>query len=131
MGLALENAGLNPEDIDYINAHGSATTINDKTETLAVKRAMGHWARHVPISSTKSLTGHLTTACGAIEAMACAFAIRYGVAPPTINLTDPDPECDLDYVPLESRQIHCKHAMSNNFGFGGQNVSVILSRFDS
>jgi 3-oxoacyl-[acyl-carrier-protein] synthase II len=129
VGLALERAALNPEDIDYINAHGSGTVVNDKTETLAMKRALGNWAYHVPISSTKSMTGHLTTACGAIEALICLMVLRHGVAPPTINLKTPDPECDLDYVPNTARPIPCKHVMNNSFGFGGQNVVLIFSRF--
>jgi len=130
VGLALREAKLNPEDIDYINAHGSGTVVNDRTETLAMKRALGNWAHHVPISSTKSMTGHLTTACGAIEALACLLVLRHGVAPPTINYTTPDPECDLDYVPNAARPILCKHVMNNSFGFGGQNVVLILSRLD-
>jgi 3-oxoacyl-[acyl-carrier-protein] synthase II len=130
MSLALRQAELNPEDIDYINAHGSGTVLNDKTETLAIKRALGDWAYHVPISSTKSMTGHLTTACGAIEALACLMVLRQGVAPPTINQTTPDPECDLDYVPNTAREISCKHTMNNSFGFGGQNVVLVLSRFE-
>jgi 3-oxoacyl-[acyl-carrier-protein] synthase II len=130
VGLALQQAALNPEDIDYINAHGSGTVVNDKTETLAIKRALGNWAYHVPISSTKSMTGHLTTACGAIEALICLMVLRHGVAPPTINYTTPDPECDLDYVPNTARPILCKHSMNNSFGFGGQNVVLIFSRFE-
>lgn len=130
IGLALKDAGKNPEDIHYINAHGSATAINDKTETLAVKKAFGDQAYNVPMSSTKSMTGHLTTACGAIEALACVLAIREDLAPPTINYENVDPECDLDYVPNTAREISCQHAMSNTFGFGGQNVVLVLSRFD-
>jgi 3-oxoacyl-[acyl-carrier-protein] synthase II len=130
VGLALRQAQLNPEDIDYINAHGSGTVVNDKTETLAMKRALGNWAYHVPISSTKSMTGHLTTACGAIEALICLMALRHRVAPPTINYTTPDPECDLDYVPNTARPILCKHVMNNSFGFGGQNVVLVFSRFE-
>jgi len=128
--LALADAQLNPEDIDYINAHGSGTVVNDKTETLAVKQALGSCAYHVPMSSTKSMTGHLTTACGSLEALVCLMAIRDGVAPPTINHENPDPECDLDYVPNTAREIPCKRAMSNTFGFGGQNVVLILARYD-
>ncbi len=130
VGLALREAKLNPEDIDYINAHGSGTVVNDKTETLAMKRALGNWAYHVPISSTKSMTGHLTTACGAIEALICLMVLRHSVAPPTINYTTPDPECDLDYVPNTARPILCKHVMNNSFGFGGQNVVLVFSRFE-
>lgn len=130
VGLALHQAELNPEDIDYINAHGSGTVVNDKTETLALKRSLGNWAYHVPISSTKSMTGHLTTACGAIEALICVMVLRHGVAPPTINYSTPDPACDLDYVPNAARSILCKHVMNNSFGFGGQNVVLIFSRFE-
>jgi 3-oxoacyl-[acyl-carrier-protein] synthase II len=127
---ALDDARMTPDDIDYINAHGSGTAINDKTETLAVKKAFGERAYHVPMSGTKSMTGHLTTACGAIESLACLVAIRDGVAPPTINYENPDPYCDLDYVPNTAREISCKHAMNNSFGFGGQNVVLVLSRFE-
>ncbi len=130
VGLALREAKLNPEDIDYINAHGSGTLVNDKTETLAMKRALGNWAYHVPISSTKSMTGHLTTACGAIEALICLMVLRHSVAPPTINYATPDPECDLDYVPNTARPILCKHVMNNSFGFGGQNVVLVFSRLE-
>ncbi|HPM80220.1 MAG TPA: beta-ketoacyl-[acyl-carrier-protein] synthase family protein [Candidatus Anammoximicrobium sp.] len=128
MTLALADAGLAPEDIDYINAHGSGTAINDRVETLATKRALGNCAYHVPISSTKSMTGHLTTACGAVEALICIMALRDNAVPPTINYETPDPDCDLDYVPNAARQLRCRHAMSNNFGFGGQNTSLIFSR---
>jgi len=128
MTLALADAGLMPEDIDYINAHGSGTAINDRVETLATKRALGSCAYQVPISSTKSMTGHLTTACGALEALICVLALRHNAVPPTINYQTPDPDCDLDYVPNTARQIRCRHVMSNNFGFGGQNTSLIFSR---
>jgi 3-oxoacyl-[acyl-carrier-protein] synthase II len=130
MKLALADARLYPEDIDYINAHGTATVINDKTETLATKLALGSCAYHVPISSTKPMTGHLTTACGAVEAAICVLAIRHGAVPPTINYETPDPDCDLDYVPNTARELACRHVMTNNFGFGGQNVSLIFSRLD-
>ena len=128
--LALDDASLNPEDIDYINAHGSGTVLNDKAETVAIKRALGPHAYHVPISSTKSMTGHLTTACGAIEMLACLLAVHRGVVPPTINCETPDPDCDLDYVPNIAREIPCRHTLSNNSGFGGQNASLVISRFD-
>ncbi len=129
MSLAIADAGIVPEQIDYINAHGSATAINDQAETLATKRALGSCAFHVPISSTKSMTGHLTTACGGFEAMCCVLAIRNQVAPPTINYETPDPDCDLDYVPNEARDVNCRFAMTNNFGFGGLNVSLLFSAF--
>lgn len=128
MTLALADAGLSPEDIDYINAHGSGTAVNDRVETLATKRAFGSCAYHVPMSSTKSMTGHLTTACGALESLVCVMALRDNAVPPTINYETPDPECDLDYVPNTARQIRCRHVMNNNFGFGGQNTSLVFSR---
>jgi 3-oxoacyl-[acyl-carrier-protein] synthase II len=128
--LAVRDAEINPEDVDYVNAHGSSTVMNDAAETVAVKAALGDHAYRVPVSSTKSMTGHLTTACGAIETLACLLTIRHGVAPPTINYEYPDPECDLDYVPNEARDIRCRHTLNNNFGFGGQNVSLVLSRFE-
>lgn len=127
--LALDDAHLNPEQIDYINAHGSGTVVNDKAETAAVKRAMGDNAYTIPISSTKSMTGHQTTACGAVEAFACVMALRDGVIPATINYETPDPDCDLDYVPNSPREIPCQHVLSNSFGFGGQNVAIVLSRY--
>ncbi len=127
MTLALGDAGLLPEDIHYINAHGTATSVNDRAESLATKRALGNCAYHIPISSTKSMTGHLTTACGAVEALACVMALRTGVVPPTINYEDPDPDCDLDYVPNTARDVACRNVMSNSFGFGGHNVSLVFS----
>ena len=129
MQQAISQAGIQPEEIDYINAHGSGTAINDRAETLATKRALGSCAHHVPMSSTKSMTGHLTTACGAIEAMCCVLAIRDDAVPPTINYETPDPECDLDYVPNQARDVACRFAMNNNFGFGGLNVSLIFAEF--
>ena len=104
--------------------------LNDKIETLAIKRAFGQQAYQVPISSTKSMLGHATTACGAIEAAVCLLAIKHGVAPPTINYSTPDPECDLDYIPNIAREIDCRHVLSNSIGFGGQNAALVLSRFD-
>ena len=129
MTLALADAGLFPEDIDYINAHGSGTAVNDRVETVATKRAFGSCAYHVPMSSTKSMTGHLTTACGALEALVCIMVLRDNAVPPTINYETPDPECDLDYVPNTARQVRCRHVMSNNFGFGGQNTSLVFSKY--
>ncbi|MCA9228141.1 MAG: beta-ketoacyl-[acyl-carrier-protein] synthase family protein [Planctomycetales bacterium] len=125
--LALEQAAIAPEEIGYINAHGSGTLINDRVETLIVKNTMGSAASRIPISSTKSMTGHLTTACGALELVIAVLALQEQLAPPTINLHTPDPDCDLDYVPLVARPIQARYAMSNNFGFGGQNVSLIVS----
>lgn len=127
--LTLQDAGLNPTDVHYINAHGTSTSVNDKVETLAIKRALGEHAYKVPVSSTKSMMGHLIAAAGATEAILCLLAIRDNVLPPTINLENPDPDCDLDYIPNEPRQARCDHAFSNSFGFGGQNVTLALSRF--
>jgi 3-oxoacyl-[acyl-carrier-protein] synthase II len=128
MEMALKDAGLQGSDIDYINAHGTSTAANDRTETSAIKVALGEEAAaRVAISSTKSMTGHLLGGAGAVEAMMSVLAIRDGVAPPTINLDDPDPECDLDYVPNVERPMTIRHAMSNSFGFGGHNVALIFS----
>ena len=127
---ALASAKLNPEDIGYINAHGTGTVLNDRVETLAIKRAFGEHAYKVPISSTKSMLGHATTACGAIELAVCLLSLQSGVIPPTVNLENPDPQCDLDYVPRNAREVVCRHIMSNNIGFGGQNASLIVSRYD-
>jgi 3-oxoacyl-[acyl-carrier-protein] synthase II len=127
MTLALEAAGLQPEDIDYINAHGTSTPLNEKFETQAIKAAFGDAAYRVPISSTKSMTGHLLGAAGALEAALAIFAIGQGMLPPTINQTSPDPDCDLDYVPNVARQAAIEHVMSNSMGFGGHNVSLVFS----
>ena len=128
--LALADARLNPDDIDYINAHGTGTVVNDRVETLVVKRTFGQLAYKVPMSSTKSMMGHSTTAGGATELVASLMAIRMGVVPPTINYETPDPQCDLDYVPNTAREIPCRHVLSNSFGFGGQNVALIVSRYN-
>lgn len=126
--LALKDAGLNAEDIHYINAHGTATSLNDPMETLAVKSALGSHAYNIPLSSTKSMTGHGMGMTAAIEAIFCVLALRDQIAPPTINLHQPDPECDLDYVPNEARQHRIASAMSNSFGFGGHNSSLIFKQ---
>jgi 3-oxoacyl-[acyl-carrier-protein] synthase II len=130
MQAALADAGLEPGDLDYINAHGTSTAANDATETSAIKLALGDEAAYgTPISSTKSMTGHLLGGAGAIEALACLLAIRDGIAPPTINYETPDPECDLDYVPNVPRELPIRTAMSNSFGFGGHNVSLVFGRY--
>ena len=128
MALALRDAGVNPEDVDYINAHGTSTIAGDRAETMAVKGLFGDHAYRVPMSSTKSMTGHLLGAAGGIEAIFTVLAIRDQVAPPTINYTTPDPECDLDYVPNEARRIKIDVALSNSFGFGGTNGSLVFRK---
>jgi 3-oxoacyl-[acyl-carrier-protein] synthase II len=130
MKLALENASLAVDDIGYINAHGTSTPLNDKSETAAIKTVFGELAYQIPISSTKSMTGHLLGASGAVEAVFSILAIREGIIPPTINYQTPDPNCDLDYVPNQPRKVSPKHVMSNSFGFGGHNATLVLSRFE-
>jgi 3-oxoacyl-[acyl-carrier-protein] synthase II len=129
MREALADARLNPEDVDYINAHGTSTAVNDSIETLAIKRTFGESAYRVPISSTKSMMGHLIAAAGSVEAIVCLLAIRDGVLPPTINLDHPGDDCDLDYVPHVARRKAVDVALTNSFGFGGQNIALILRRF--
>ena len=129
MSLALERAGVAPADLGYINAHGTSTQANDTTETTAIKTVLGDAAYGVPVSSTKSMTGHLLGGAGAIESLACLLAIRDGILPPTINYTTPDPDCDLDYVPNEARVASIGTAMTNSFGFGGHNVSLVFGRY--
>ncbi|MCL4264995.1 MAG: beta-ketoacyl-ACP synthase II [Anaerolineae bacterium] len=131
MELALSEAGVTAVDIDYINAHGTSTPLNDKVETLAVKGTLGDRAYQIPMSSTKSMTGHLLGATGALEAVFCLKAMETGVIPPTINYETPDPACDLDYVPNEPRQAQVEVAMTNSFGFGGHNSVLILGKFKS
>lgn len=131
MRLALEDASLKPEDIGYINAHGTSTQLNDKSETAAIKQVFGEQAYNVPISSTKSMTGHLLGASGSLEAVICTKVLNEHVLPPTINYETPDPQCDLDYVPNVARKVSPQYVMSNSFGFGGHNASLILSRFEA
>jgi 3-oxoacyl-[acyl-carrier-protein] synthase II len=126
---ALRDAGLAPESIDYINAHGTSTPAGDVAETQAIKRAFGDHARALAVSSTKSMTGHMLGAAGAVEAAFAILALRDQVIPPTINLDAPDPECDLDYVPHQARQARLDVVLSNSFGFGGTNGSLIFRRF--
>lgn len=128
MQMALDTAGLNPEDVDYINAHGTSTPFNDLYETMAIKSVFGDHARKLMISSTKSMTGHLLGAAGGVEAIFSLLAIARGVVPPTINYTEPDPECDLDYVPNEARQSDLKVAISNSLGFGGTNATILFRK---
>lgn len=125
--MALKDAGLNTDDIDYINAHGTSTLVNDRVETMAVKRALESDAPNTPVSSVKSMMGHLIAAAGSVEAITCLLAMRDNVLPPTMNYTTPDPDCDLDYIPNEARDANVTRALSNSFGFGGQNITLIFN----
>lgn len=129
MRLALDDAGLAPDKVDYINAHGTSTPLGDKLETLAIKEVFGEHARKLAVSSTKSMTGHLLGSAGGLEAAVCALSITRGVIPPTINMEEPDPECDLDYVPNKARQTKVDIALTNSFGFGGHNATLVFERF--
>ena len=129
MATALETAHLSPADVDYVNAHGTSTPLNDKAETRAMKRVFGDEAYKIPVSSTKSMVGHLLGASGALEAAISVMAISKGVAPPTINLEEPDIDCDLDYIPHVARRGRIRSAMSNSFGFGGHNASLIFQEY--
>ena len=129
MALALEDARLRPEQVGYINAHGTSTELNDKIETLAIKKTFGAAAKRVAVSSTKSMTGHLIGAAGGVEAIISVLAIVHGVLPPTVNYEHPDPSCDLDYVPNQARQRRVDAALSNSLGFGGHNATVVFQRF--
>ena len=131
MRAAIAQAGVEPSKVDYINAHGTSTLYNDRLETLAIKNCFGPHASTVAISSTKSMTGHLLGAAGGLEAGITALAIRDQVVPPTINLETPDPDCDLDYVPNQKRQLSIDYALSNSFGFGGTNASLLLKRYEN
>ena len=130
MAAALRNAGVEPEQVDYVNAHGTSTPFNDKLETLAIKRLFGDHARKLAISSTKSMTGHLLGAAGGLEAGITVLAVKHQVVPPTINYETPDPECDLDYVPNAERQMAIDYALSNSFGFGGTNGALLFKRYE-
>ena len=130
MSVALENAGLQPEDVDYVCAHGTSTSLNDLAETLALKSVFGEHAYRLAVSSPKSMTGHLMGAAGGISVAASALAIHHGLLPPTINLSTPDPDCDLDYVPGQARPGSIQVALANGFGFGGQNAVVALGAVD-
>ena len=131
MQLALEKGGVRPDEVDYINAHGTSTPHNDRLETVAIKRCFGDHARRLAISSTKSMTGHLLGAAGGLEAGIAALAVHHQMVPPTINLDHPDPECDLDYVPHTSRRMPIRYALSNSFGFGGHNASLAVRRYEA
>jgi 3-oxoacyl-[acyl-carrier-protein] synthase II len=127
--MAMKDAGINQSDLDYVNAHGTSTSVNDKTETMAIKGALGKDAYRTPVSSVKSMMGHLIAAAGSVEAIVCLLSMRDNVLPPTINYETPDPDCDLDYVPNTARDAKVNRALSNSFGFGGQNISLIFSKY--
>jgi 3-oxoacyl-[acyl-carrier-protein] synthase II len=129
MHLALKQARLAPQAIDYLNAHGTSTSLNDKSETLAIKTVFGEAAYDLPISSTKSVTGHMLGAAGALEALVCIKALCEAILPPTINYETPDPDCDLDYVPNQARKKNVRRVMSNSFGFGGHNACLIFGQY--
>ena len=129
MRMAIRDAQLDPSDIHYVNAHGTSTEVNDRVESVACKQVFGEQAKSVPVSSTKSMMGHLIAAAGVTELIVCLLAIRDNVLPPTINYENPDPDCDLDYVPNVAREARCDFALNNSFGFGGQNISLCVGRF--
>lgn len=129
MKLAIADAGIKPAAIGYINAHGTSTPVNDRNETAAIKTVFGEYAYRLPVSSTKSMTGHLLGAAGAIETIITASALQEGFLPPTINYETPDPECDLDYVANIGRSAEIEYALTNSFGFGGHNAALLLKRF--
>ena len=130
MAMAIRKAGIRPDEVDYINAHGTSTTHNDKLESLAIRRCFGEHAYKLAVSSTKSMTGHLLGGAGGLEAGITALAVHHQIAPPTINLDNPDPECDLDYVPHVKRPMAIRYALSNSFGFGGTNASLLFKRYE-
>jgi len=131
MQRALKDAGIAPEAIDYINAHGTSTPVGDKSETTAIKKTFGDHAYKLAVSSTKSMTGHLLGAAGGIEAVILALTLKNGVIAPTINLENPDPECDLDYVPNAARKADVRTALSNSFGFGGHNATIVMRKYEA
>jgi 3-oxoacyl-[acyl-carrier-protein] synthase II len=131
MAMALRKGRVTPDEVDYINAHGTSTPYNDKLETLAIKNCFGEHARTLAISSTKSMTGHLLGGAGGLEAGISALAVYHQLVPPTINLDQPDPECDLDYVPHTSRAMTIRYALSNSFGFGGTNAALLFKRYEA
>jgi 3-oxoacyl-[acyl-carrier-protein] synthase II len=130
MTNAIQDAGIQAHQVDYINAHGTSTYYNDKLETMAIKRVFGDSAYSIPVSSTKSMMGHLLGAAGGVEAGLIALALRDQIIPPTANYEKPDPECDLDYVPSAARRIEIQYALSNSFGFGGTNAALLMKRYD-
>ena len=130
MKLALEDAELNPEEITYINAHGTSTPVGDSIETTAIKNVFGEHSKNLWISSTKSMTGHSLGAAGAIESIYCLLAMKHKMAPPTINLENPSDDCDLDYIPLVAREGSINHSLNNSFGFGGTNATLIFSKVE-
>jgi 3-oxoacyl-[acyl-carrier-protein] synthase II len=129
--MAIRNAGVNPGDVDYVNAHGTSTEFNDKCETQAIKATFGDHARKLPVSSNKSMFGHLLGAAGGVELISTVCTILHGIIPPTINYENPDPECDLDYVPNTAREQKVKVAISNSFGFGGHNATLAVRKFEA
>ena len=131
MEMAIRKAGIRPDEVDYINAHGTSTPHNDRLETMAIKRCFGDHARTLAISSTKSMTGHLLGGAGGLEAGITALSVYHQVAPPTINLDNPDPDCDLDYVPHVKREMPIRYALSNSFGFGGTNASLLFKKYEA
>ena len=131
MKRALSEAGLGPADIDYINAHGTSTPLNDAMETRAIREVFGKHAYRIPVSSTKSMVGHLLGAAGAVEAIACIKSLESGIIHPTINYETPDPECDLDYVPNQARETRPRTALSNSFGFGGHNGTIVFVAWEN
>jgi 3-oxoacyl-[acyl-carrier-protein] synthase II len=130
MQNALRDAGVSPDQVSYINAHGTSTPPNDRLETIAIRRLFGDRAKQIPVSSTKSMIGHLLGAAGAVEAGISVLALQEQVVPPTINYENPDPDCDLDYVPNQSREVPLEYVLSNSFGFGGTNAALLFRRFE-